>query len=314
MKIFAQFIFFLVSLFLSVSAFSQTNDFYLVSPELLPAKYQSGIEKAKRYIKKGEVYLEKAAQAQQKLQRYQESESVKPMKVMTLKEGVFRHQLKASSYFHDAHRTEFKTLKRYLKDEFPIPYERIYERAAKQFHRGSVLRKRGSEAVPNSSPLAFIHEAVGYEQEALEDFENVYLFGEELLVSMPLPDFELDSVFFVAGAIKAPLEKHGVLKPEPLQPVERSIVSNEKSGVFFSIQFLATKDPVSEIKARQVYQGALPLIKSYGSGWHRYSAGRFTSVEEASRLMKEEGIYGFVIAFKGDERISIKKAKQLMRP
>jgi len=308
------FIYLLVSLFLSFSTYSQTNNFYLVSEDILPKKYQSGIKKARVSIEKGMEFLEKAEEAQERLQNYRDIESIKPLKLLAMKEKIYRHQLKASSFFYDGHRLEYRILKRYLKKEYPIQYERVHDEAGKQFYRGSVLRKRGADAVPNTSPLVFIHEAVGYEKRALKDLEMVYKFDKEYLTSLSVPVFLVDSVFPKVVNLKSLVEKYAEMKPEPPQAVQGGIVSKKQPGVFFSIQFLATREPVTERRARGVYDGLLPVMRSSGDGWHRFSAGRFESVAAATKMMKKERIHGFVIAFKGDKRISIKKAEQLINP
>lgn len=312
----SRYVLLLIGLLCSYTAISQIDDldYYLVSTDFLPQKYQSEIERAEKLVQKGNKLVEKSNEAREKLQKYQDSDLVKPIELMVLKERLYRYQLKASTFFHDAHRREFKTLRRYLKEQYPLQYERIRDEAVKQFNRGSVLRKRGAEAIPANSPVSFIQEAVDYEKQALKDLEMIYVFDKKLITAKPPPVFETDSVFPGNNMLKELPEKYAVLKPEPKETVEKSIVSKEKPRVFFSIQFLAAKEAVSEQDARKVYNGSLPLIRSYGNGWHRFSAGRFESVEAATQIMKQEGIHGFVIAFKGDERISIKKAQHLLNP
>lgn len=314
MKEVCRYILLLVIVVVSIHANSQTNGYYLVSSDYLPEKYKAQIDKAEKLVNRGEEILEKVEMAQQKVQEYESSDPVKPIKLMALKEDVFRFQLKASSFFHDAHRREFKALKRFLKDQYPLQYERVHDEVVKQFYRGSVLRKRGVEAVPSNSPMGFIQEALAYEMLALKDLEMIYVFDKKPLRARAAPAFENDSVLPISHNLKELQEKYAKLKPHPGQTVEKSIVSKERLPVFFSIQFLATRKPVSEQRARTVYNGSLELIRSYGSGWHRFSAGRFDSVQKATRVMKQEGIYGFVVAIRGEERISIKKAQQLLSP
>ena len=293
---------------------AQSDEFYLISTDYMPDKYKSGITRAENLVQKGERFLNKVELAQKRLEHYHASQSTKPLKILELKERVYRLQLKASSYFYDAHRHEFKTLKKFIKAEYPLSYKRIGDEVAEQFYRASVLRKRGKDAVPSASPMAFLHEAVGYEKRALKEMEMIYRFDKVLLTSRPAPVLKSDGESPSIGELKVPSEKSLVLKPETAPVVQEGIKPGGQPRVFFSIQFLATQKPVSEERARSVYNGALPLIKSYSDGWHRYSAGYFSSVDEAVKEMQHEGIYGFVVAFDGQKKISINKAKQLLRP
>jgi hypothetical protein len=69
---------------------------------------------------------------------------------------------------------------------------------------------------------------------------------------------------------------------------------------------------VEEPQIRDVYNGALPVIINRSDGWFRFSAGRFNSFESAVDRMKREEIYGFIVAFRGDQRFDVKEARRLI--
>jgi len=95
-------------------------------------------------------------------------------------------------------------------------------------------------------------------------------------------------------------------------PIEEPAVETG-SDVFFSIQILAGKTKVSEAQLTKAYSGSKEIIEMTGDGWHRYSIGKFDSVEKARQAQKEEGVKGFIVAYKDGMRISVKEATELLK-
>ncbi|NPA37497.1 MAG: hypothetical protein GXO47_11685 [Chlorobi bacterium] len=90
-------------------------------------------------------------------------------------------------------------------------------------------------------------------------------------------------------------------------------VENKKNGdVFFSIQFIADKKPIPEDLLKTKYSGNLEVLEMVADGWYRYSAGKFTNIEDAKAAMKSEGIKGFIVAYQKDKRITISEALKLL--
>ncbi|MCU4164105.1 hypothetical protein [Carboxylicivirga caseinilyticus] len=98
---------------------------------------------------------------------------------------------------------------------------------------------------------------------------------------------------------------------EIIEPVVTEPVKQVKD-VFLTIQFLADKEKASEEKLQQAYSGNLEIIEKTGSGWYRYSVGKFTDVTKARETMQNEGIKGFIVAYNKDERISVKEALEII--
>ncbi len=84
------------------------------------------------------------------------------------------------------------------------------------------------------------------------------------------------------------------------------------ADVYFTIQIMADKVRVDESRLKMVYSGQRKIIQNVGSGWYRYSVGKFTSYSDAAAAMKREGIKGYVVAYKGKERITTAEAKKLL--
>ncbi len=106
-----------------------------------------------------------------------------------------------------------------------------------------------------------------------------------------------------------------VVAIEKKEPVKETVIVEEKpveSDVYFSIQVLADKKAASVTQQKMVYKGDRKMIENVGSGWYRYSVGKFKSYSEAASTMKSEGIKGFVVAYDGDERITTLEAKKIL--
>ncbi len=87
----------------------------------------------------------------------------------------------------------------------------------------------------------------------------------------------------------------------------------EDVDVFFTIQFIADKKPVSSETLKTKYSGEQEIVEMHSGGWYRYSAGRYTKLEEAKAEMKSKGIKGFIVAYKGEERITVSEALELLK-
>ncbi|MBI9061001.1 MAG: SPOR domain-containing protein [Marinilabiliaceae bacterium] len=115
----------------------------------------------------------------------------------------------------------------------------------------------------------------------------------------------------VAGTTVAVVAAAGSEEEVPV-PVEEPVVDTNLN-VFFSIQILAGKSKISEAQLAQTYSGSKKIIEMTGDGWHRYSIGKFDSVEKARQAQKEEGVKGFIVAYKDGKRISVKEATELLK-
>jgi len=94
---------------------------------------------------------------------------------------------------------------------------------------------------------------------------------------------------------------------------EEAKEESKAADVFFTIQFIADKKPVTDDMIRSKYSGEYEVVKIEADGWYRYSAGRFVSIEKAKEVMQKENIKGFIVAYKNGQRITIKKAIELLK-
>jgi hypothetical protein len=97
--------------------------------------------------------------------------------------------------------------------------------------------------------------------------------------------------------------------------IPQSVTPEEKKDIdtFFTIQFIADKKPVSQEVLKTKYAGTQEVVEMSAGGWYRYSAGKFTKLDEAKAVMKAEGIKGFIVAYKSGERITVSEAVELLK-
>lgn len=319
----------------------QEHSFFVLSSENLDRRDARKVERVERLLDKARGYLEEAKTAQGKLEDYREADRDNLMRHIALKERVNRLYIKAYSYVGDAHKIQFDILKKLLREKELSDSTGIEERWTEQFRRATVLRRKGSMMVGEINPKSLLAEATHKEVDVLEKMETlvkaeVFFDGPNLsqnlsssdtsankgqpqgadieqdrVVDVPAAEFEV-SVDSSIAALDEREEKISQVKPEqknPVEPTDKRETAEKSADLFYSIQFMAVRSAATENEIRDVYGGPLPVIKNRSDGWYRYSAGKFDTLEEA---MKQKGIYGFVVAFRNDERISISQAKQLI--
>lgn len=98
------------------------------------------------------------------------------------------------------------------------------------------------------------------------------------------------------------------------KPTEPPVMTGP--DIFFRVQFTASRSPK---KFDDKKNKDIPDIREYhAEGWYKYSSGNFTSYEEAKahlKFLKETKKYkdAFIICFKGEERISLEEALELIK-
>jgi N-acetylmuramoyl-L-alanine amidase len=102
---------------------------------------------------------------------------------------------------------------------------------------------------------------------------------------------------------------HDYIKPPDPPPVKAP-------DIYFRVQFTSSKSPkvFDPKKTRDI-----PDIREYKSeGWYKYSSGNFTSYDDAvnhQKHLRDNKKYkdAFIICFRGDERISLEEALELIK-
>ncbi len=322
----------------------QEQSFFVLSSEELAHSDAKKVKRVEKLLDKGRHYMEKAKAAQDKLEDYRKSGRDNAMRQIALKERVNRLYVRAYTYVGDAHKIQFKILKNLLIGDGLSDSSVMEEQLTKQFGQAAVLKRKANMMVGKTNPESLLAEATQKEVDVLERMEALVKEGnfvespnlcrdrdvtnasgkerqiqlavveQDSILDVPASKFEdsVDSSTMVMGGSK---EKLFPMKPErniPVEPTDKRETAEKSAELFFSIQFLALRNAATEKEIRNVYGGALPVIKNKSDGWHRYSAGKFDTVEEALKVMGQENIHGFVVAFRNEERISISQARKML--
>ncbi|GAF03108.1 SPOR domain-containing protein [Saccharicrinis fermentans] len=83
----------------------------------------------------------------------------------------------------------------------------------------------------------------------------------------------------------------------------------QKQVVYYTVQIMADKAPVSESRIKQVYSGKYPIVENKGDGWYRYSFGKFGTFSAAKKALVQSNTKGYIVAYRGGDRISLSEAK-----
>ncbi|MGQ1889951.1 hypothetical protein ACT29H_05860 [Thermophagus sp. OGC60D27] len=309
-------VFFLLMLFVFCMG-AQQDSVFLLSTDEVNLKYGKKLKRAERKIEKGAYFYEKADGLRVKIEEEAPFPGKNPLRMAQLEERVYRLQLKASTYYEEANHIQLRLLKKYLETEHPGKFAAIEGDVKDQFREGYVKRKRAERMVPGQSPLSYVQEAYEAEAGALRDLLAIMVpRKDESAVAFPAEAEEGESAEGVSDQLETAAivsETLKNVKPKVISHVETTISKRAEKKVFFSIQFMATRKDVAHGHVKQIYNGGLPVIEVKDDGWYKFSAGRFDSVGEALRIMKEQGIQGFIVAFEGEERISLQLARRVLQ-
>ena len=234
---------------------------------------------------------------------------------------------KAAGVRDEVKELEKKARKQYNKAENLISYEEAVEMVelaqenqlkaldvmAKALVAGTAVAEMQEEPVAEvieEIPVA-IQDSVSVPEPEMEVAQQTASeTTEELATEGAVPPAGTEAAV-VAGTTAAVVAAAGSEEEVPV-PIEEPAVDTNLD-VFFSIQILAGKSKVSEAQLAQAYSGSKKIIEMTGDGWYRYSIGKFDSIEKARQVQKEEGVKGFIVAYKDGKRISVKEATELLK-
>ncbi|MBN2213954.1 MAG: hypothetical protein JW723_06910 [Bacteroidales bacterium] len=83
--------------------------------------------------------------------------------------------------------------------------------------------------------------------------------------------------------------------------------------IIFKVQIAAHTVPLTEEYLRIIYKGGMPIDMIYEDEWYKYSIGRFTGFEEATKVLEECKVRkAFIVAYQDGKKLTIKEAIELM--
>ncbi len=112
------------------------------------------------------------------------------------------------------------------------------------------------------------------------------------------------------------VSKEKVATPEPTKKTNAP-AKNEKtveSTVYFTVQFFSSGEELQD--NAKVFKDISSVSHYKDKGLYKYISGKYKTMQQASAAqakLKEQGyLQAFIIAFKGNERITIPEAKKLL--
>lgn len=105
-----------------------------------------------------------------------------------------------------------------------------------------------------------------------------------------------------------------------LEEIEKKKLEDSKSreipgDLFFHVQIAASKTQLPDWKLKKIYPKGVKkdIVMKFYDEWHKYSVGQFKKYSEAKAFVKNTGVRGaFVVAYKGDTKLDIREAKELV--
>ncbi len=137
---------------------------------------------------------------------------------------------------------------------------------------------------------------------------------QDTLSTTPLVQDTVQSIVPDTTSVLTDTEETASIIEPVVEEVEKVNLpeTTKNLNTYFSIQFLADKQPVPKEKITSMYNGPLEVIKHEADGWFRYSVGKFTDINEAKQTLQSSGIKGYIVAYHNNKRISTRKAIEIM--
>lgn len=289
------------------------------------------LKKADRLIHKGEAILISVdSLSKRKLSSRQLSRELnhkKDQACLVLRDG---YQLKAEVYANylsrfmeeegsglsDQSQGQLATVQSTLSDEL-VAAKAEFKRARSMTSLAKAVEHQDEALAKQKRAIEIGYDAIILTQELLKN-RDLVLEAEvpadpepEVVDTIPATELTTEEVSpepVIAAATVAVVaekekEEQAVVEPEVKAPQVK---------VYFTIQVMADKKRATTAQQKMVYKGTRSVIENEGDGWFRYSVGEFDSYSQASQAMKSEGIKGYVVAYKGKQRISVAEAKKLL--
>ncbi len=114
-------------------------------------------------------------------------------------------------------------------------------------------------------------------------------------------------------AIVTPVLEETVPITEPVTENAIAPKPTEELTTYFTIQFLADKQPVPKEKITSIYDGPIEVIRNEAEGWFRYSIGKYSDINEAKKALQSTGVNGYIVAYHNNNRISTREAIEILK-
>jgi len=340
--IFSRIIILLFFCFLFISVQSQNNG--LTSSDI------KKIEKAELKIKKAEAVVDKQEKYTSQIKELEASGSGRVGKIERLQTKANGIVIKSASYFKEGYGQKYKTFRSAVKREMGegnLPETMINQltQAHKAYKIGRKWRRKSDGNPDVNKGVEYLFKANGIEKDAIAGLEkamNNYERKELIPEEENVVAIEIDSTIFIPDTTKNQVLSESPLLTEldsiaPQDTLNQNSLAMDSVGIvfsdtinstiqepileepvkeeldtYFTIQFLAEKQPVPKEKINSLYDGPFEIVKNEAEGWYRYSFGKFTSLDEAKEMLTKSGVRGYVVAYHNGSRISTREAIDIL--
>jgi hypothetical protein len=245
-----------------------------------------------------------------------------------------------------------KAISRELKaGNLTIEVERDKDKGHEAFKTGMKWRRKSGRQSDVNKGVEYLYkanelheDAIGILIQALGNYQSDPVNKEPIETqSTEVPEMKSDSIDMPSEALPvlnppvAPvpipvvpaLNDSAIVIPDTVTPVAQPVLEEsftientleeeaatelvEELFIYFSVQFLAEKQPVPKEKLYGMYDGPFEVVLHEADGWFRYSFGRFKTQQEANDMLAKSGVSGYVVAYHNEERISTRRAAELL--
>lgn len=215
---------------------------------------------------------------------------------------------KAASMLLEANDVEKSAIEYLIKAAGSFELTEILEEPSVKLIEDTIVEIADTTSLisPTTAVIPLIEDSIALDTMLVNNsavLDSVPKMGAVLAVDSTLLINTNDSVVAIIDFVAINPEVAPLLK-EPMVDVIPKL--------YFSVQFLAEKQPVTIDKLNSLYDGPYEVIKHEADDWVRYSFGRFISMEEANQMKSRSGVQGYVVAYHNEIRISTRKAVEMM--
>ncbi|TLX74096.1 SPOR domain-containing protein [Labilibacter sediminis] len=319
--------------------------------DVLSSSDSKRIAKADKKISKGDQVVEKKQKYSSQIEALESSGgSVRTGKIERLEKKANKEIIKSASFYKDGYGKKYSAYKKAVSREIKnnnlgSEAEKIKSHASKAYKNGRKWRRKSAGTADVGKAVDYLFKANGIESDAIKNLARVLETAkveEDLVVEqiqeqvdsvVEVPDTSsvlvappvalvvpedttintvVDSALVVQDSVVVVDSVQVVVPVIPEEAPVEEVVEKKELALYFSVQFLAEKQPVPKEKITNLYDGPHEVVKHEADGWYRYSIGKFESLEKAKQALSQSGVKGYIVAYHNEERISTRRAAELI--
>lgn len=303
--------------------------------ELFSKKDEKRIAKAEKKINKAESIAAKADPLTQEVESAI-AEGKSKRKIKRLEKKANNKTILSASQFKEGYNKKYsayeKAIKRNLKEENIADNKDQLKKAKEAYKKGKKWRRKLENEDDLAESVELLFMANNIQADAIKHLNKVLIPipKEEIVVaavqdtlpsdSIPAPVIAETAIIAEDTTTVTPMLESEVLEPTlvataamvaPAAVVAVSEVAKpNENGIYFTVQISSSPTQLSKPQQNDLYSGALTMLEHKTESSFKYSLGKFNTYDEAHKQIGSEIAKGFVVAYKGNERISVRLAKE----